>query len=66
MFGVMMDKIGCAVAGRQVPLNEAVDNHTDSCSPSTCPNFYTCEQYKEKRDYEAGDMGSTYFIKDGE
>ena len=61
-----MDKIGCAAAGASVPIDKAADNHTNSCSSSTCPNFQTCRQYKEKRDYEAGNMGSTYFIKDGE
>lgn len=62
----MSDKIGCAVESAAVPINKAADNHTDSCSPSTCTNFDTCKQYKEKRDFEAGDMGPTYFIKDGE
>lgn len=61
-----MENIGCAVEGAAVPIDKAADNHTGSCSPSTCPNFYTCEQYKEKRDYEAGNMGPTYFMKDGE
>jgi hypothetical protein len=61
-----MENIGCAVEGAAVSIDKAIDNHTDSCSPSTCPNFYTCEQHKEKRDYAAGKMGPTYFIKDGE
>lgn len=62
----MMDKIGCAVESAAVSIDKAVDNHTDSCSPSTCPNFYTCKQYKEKRDYAAGKMGTTYFMKGDE
>lgn len=42
---VNREQIGCTKAGKQIPLNDAIEIFDDKCDSLDCPQYFTCRAY---------------------
>ena len=45
---VSSDQVGCVKERKAIPLPDAIEIFDDKCSPLECPNYHTCESYKDR------------------